>query len=137
MPPNVKADYEEARTILNDSPRGSAALARLCIQKLCAHFGEDAKHLNSSIGNLVASRGLDPRVQKALDAVRIVGNNAVHPGELDLKDDRETASKILNLVNLVVDQMIAQPNHLDSLLGEVATEGELAQIEKRDSNTKK
>jgi hypothetical protein len=35
LPEDIKNDYIEARDILNKSPRGSSALLRLAIQKLC------------------------------------------------------------------------------------------------------
>ena len=84
MPQNVKNDYEEARAIFSQSPRGAAALLRLAIQKLTVSLGENGKDLNESIGNLV-KRGLRADIQKALDVVRVVGNNAVHPGELNVE----------------------------------------------------
>ncbi len=76
-------------------------------------------------------KGLDPRVQKALDIVRITGNNAVHPGELDLRDNRETAEKLFGFLNLIADIMISQPKAIDAVYGDLP-QGALDQIEKRD-----
>jgi len=39
MPEAVKLDYDEARKVFRDSPRSSAALLRLAIQKLCKELG--------------------------------------------------------------------------------------------------
>ena len=132
MPQNIKTDYEEARKILSGSPRGSAALLRLAIQKLCIHLGKKGDNINSDIASLV-SEGLPPKVQQALDIVRVVGNNAVHPGQIDIKDDFETANKLFGLVNLITDVMISQPKHIESLYNTVIPESQRKAIEKRDS----
>ena len=131
LPDDVRADYEEARAILALSPRGAAALLRLAIQKLCKYLGEPGEHLNTDIGNLVA-KGLDPRVQMALDVVRVVGNNAVHPGTIDLRDDRETADKLLELVNLVADVMITQPRHIETMFDSLP-DSQKEQVRRRDN----
>ena len=52
------------------------------------HLELKGKNIDDDIGALV-KRGLDARIQKALDVVRVVGNNAVHPGQIDLRDDNE------------------------------------------------
>lgn len=83
LPEDIVRDFEEARTILNYSPRGAAALLRLSIQKLCAFLGEKGKNIDDDIASLV-SKGLHPLVQKSLDVVRVIGNEAVHPGVIDL-----------------------------------------------------
>lgn len=114
LPDDIKKDYEEARTILTASPRGSAALLRLSIQKLCKHLGEKGKNINEDIGNLVA-KGLHPKIQKSLDIVRVIGNDSVHPGKIDLRDDINTATKLFVLVNLITEVMISQPKEVDEL----------------------
>lgn len=130
MPGEVRRDYDEASVILNQSPRGAAALIRLAIQKLCKELGQPGKNINDDIGALVAG-GLDPRVQQALDAVRVIGNNAVHPGQIDLRDDRATAETLFKLLNLVVDKTISEPKHVAEVYASLP-EGAVKAIEKRD-----
>lgn len=130
MPAAVRADFEEAAAIVNSSPRGAAALLRLAVQKLCAFLGEEGKNVNDDIASLVR-KGLDVRIQQALDIVRVVGNNAVHPGTIDFDDDRNTATSLFGLVNLIVDVLITQPAHIRQVY-EALPPGALAAIERRD-----
>lgn len=130
LPDEILADYREASTILDLSPRGSAALVRLCIQKLCRHLGQPGENINSDIRALVAA-GLDSRIQKALDAVRVIGNNAVHPGSMDLSDDRATAESLFRLLNLIAEKMISEPKHVDEVYA-LLPPGARAAIEARD-----
>jgi len=131
LPEDVLHDYEEARSILDLSPRGAAALLRLSIQKLCSHLGEKGKNIDDDIASLVA-KGLNPLVQKSLDVVRVIGNEAVHPGVMDLKDDRDTATTLFGLVNAIADQMITHPKTVDAMYKKLP-EGKRAAIEKRDT----
>jgi len=130
LPEDICRDFEEARSIVNQSPRGAAALFRLCIQKLCAHLGESGKNINQDIASLV-QKGLNPRIQKSLDIVRVVGNDAVHPGEIDLRDDPDTAVQLAQLTNFIADAMITQPKQIDTLYDSLP-QGKKEQIEKRD-----
>ena len=130
---DVVRDYLEASSILDRSPRGAAALLRLCVQKICRELGGNGRDINADIGQLVAN-GLDKRVQQALDVVRVVGNNAVHPGQIDLRDNRITAEKLFNLVNIIADIMISQPKHLQSMFDDLP-DGYRAAIAKRDAKS--
>lgn len=114
LPEDIIEDFEEARSIVGLSPRGAAALLRLCIQKLCVFLGEKGKKLDDDIASLV-SKNLNPLVQKSLDIVRVIGNEAVHPGVIDLNDDRDTANRLFDLVNSIADQMITHPKTVEEL----------------------
>jgi len=81
---------------------------------LCKDLGEKGKNINDDISNL-AKKGLPIKIQKSLDIVRVIGNNAVHPGLIDIKDDQETANKLFHLINLIVDVMVSQPKEIDKI----------------------
>jgi hypothetical protein len=131
MPAEVAEDYEEARRVYTVSPRSSAALLRLAVQKLCIHLGRPGKNLNNDIGQLVTA-GLPIRVQKALDVVRVIGNNQVHPGTLDVRDNPEIAASLFELVNLIVESLITTEKKINAVFeGLPGTAKE--QIAKRDS----
>ena len=131
LPDDIREDYNEARNIIELSPRGAVALLRLTIQKLCIHLGESGKNINTDIGNLV-KKGLPVKMQKALDSVRVIGNNAVHPGVIDLKDDKETARKLFAFVNIIADVLITQPNEIEKFYEEKVPEKMKEAINKRD-----
>jgi Domain of unknown function (DUF4145) len=95
-PEDVKADFEEARNVFGVSPRSSAALLRLALQKLCKKLGEPGENINKDIGSLV-KKGLPSGVKDALDVVRVVGNNAVHPGEIEVHNEPETVLTLFDL----------------------------------------
>ena len=131
IPANIKDDFIEASKIVQKSPRGSAALSRLVVQKLMADLGESGKDLNADIAALV-KKGLEPEIQKALDIVRVTGNNAVHPGQIDLKDDPGIAVALLQLINLVVERRISAQKRIEEMFSNLPV-GALEQIEKRDA----
>jgi hypothetical protein len=130
LPPAVRTDYEEAARIVDQSPRGAAALLRLAIQKLCILVGEKGTNINDDIASLV-QKGLLPVVQQSLDALRVIGNEAVHPGVMDLNDDRDTAMELFALVNIIADQMISRPKQAQAVYAKLPQHKRDA-IEKRD-----
>lgn len=132
MPEDVKFDYLEARSILSISPRGASALLRLAIQKLCKHLGEKGSNLNNDIAQLV-QKGLPIKLQQALDSVRVIGNFAVHPGQLDLSDDVDTANKLFVFINVIVENQISQPKIIDQFYNSKVPEYLRDEISKRDT----
>ncbi|MBN2316467.1 MAG: DUF4145 domain-containing protein [Sedimentisphaerales bacterium] len=114
LPEEILAVVEESRQILDNSPKGASALLRLAIQMLCKHLGKPGENLNNDIAALV-SDGLNPVVQKSLDVVRVIGNESVHPGSIDLNDDKDIAMRLFDLVNIICEQMITRPKQVQDL----------------------
>lgn len=132
MPQDVQSDYEEAARIYTKSPRGAAALLRLAIQKLMVHLGLPGKNINEDIAALVAA-GLPSQIQQALDVVRVTGNNAVHPGQLDASD-LQVAEQLFPLVNVIVEYRISLPARIQEMYDALPS-GAKDAIEKRDGAT--
>lgn len=130
LPKDCVSDYLEARDIFSKSPRASVALLRLCIQKMMSHLGGKGKNINQDIGKLV-DEGLPSTIQKALDVCRVVGNNAVHPGEINLKDSTKIAQQLFSLINFIIEDRITKPKEIDSLYFNLPESNKNA-IEKRD-----
>lgn len=113
MPDDVKTDYMEAREIVEKSPRAAAALLRLATERLVVHLGGDPNsNINNNIQFLVDNRRLPVRIQRALDYLRVVGNEAVHPGTIDI-DDKNVAISLFNWINDIVTMMITNEKLID------------------------
>lgn len=130
MPTAVHGLYEEARTVSSLSRKSAAALLRLALQLLVDDLEPGKGDINSKIGSLV-QRGLDPQVQQAMDVLRVVGNNAVHPGQIDLDADDELLPALFAMLNLVVEQVVARPKHVAGLFASLPASAQAA-VAKRD-----
>lgn len=115
MPEEVMLDFMEARDVVSHSPRSASALLRKALHRLVNILGEDAENISEAIENL-NKKGLDVKIQKALDSVRVTGEEAVAPSVIDPRDDEKTAIVLFNLLNLIVDVLISQPRMVDNLL---------------------
>lgn len=113
MPEVAKKLYMESAQILQDSPRASAALLRLALQEILNKVvkGGEKNSINDNIG--ILSKEVDKTTQKALDLIRINGNNAVHPGEIQIKE--ETTEYMYKLLNIIVQKLISDKKQIDDL----------------------
>ncbi len=130
IPADCLVEFEEAREICERSPRGAAALLRLCLQKLLVHIGGSGEHIDKDIKYLV-EKGLDPHVQQALDVIRVTGNNAVHPLEMNLEDDQDSVLVLFEMINFIVEELISRPLKTQNRFANLPEKARLA-IEKRD-----
>lgn len=132
LPEAVKIIYLEAASVSSISPRGAAALLRLAVQVLCKNLGGKGKDINADIASLV-KKGLPERVQQALDIVRVTGNHAVHPGQIDV-DDPNVVKNLFELINVITEYTISMPNRINSVYSELPKKA-IESIEKRDKQT--
>ena len=115
MPEEVKIIFEEARKISQYSARAAAGLLRVCVEKLTEELGEKDGKLNTRIANLVKN-GLQLEIQRALDVVRVIGNNELHPGQIDMNDTKTTLYLLFDIVNNTVQRMITDKNALTKMV---------------------
>ncbi|MBU0529298.1 DUF4145 domain-containing protein, partial [bacterium] len=94
-------------------------------------LGEKGKNINDDIKALV-KKGLNPKIQKSLDILRITGNNAVHPGEIDIEEEPAKVLKLFELINIIAEKMITEPKEIDSLYNDLPEKAKEA-VEKRDN----
>jgi hypothetical protein len=134
MGEDIQALYIEASKIVVDSPKGATALLRLALQLSLKQLGKPGENINADIKDLVA-KGLSPKIQQALDLLRVVGNNAVHPGQIDLNDGRDIALKLFHVLNFIADEMITKPKELELLYADVVPDETKQHINKRDGKS--
>lgn len=123
--------YQEAGEIYGKSPRAACALLRLAIDRLCNELGEKDRDIDKNIASLV-EKGLPQKVQQALDVVRVVGNKAVHPGQIAFDvDNIDTAVTLFRLINMIVNNTITEPKEIDGYFQQLPNSAKEA-VAKRD-----
>lgn len=136
MPDDIKEDYLEAASIYQKSPRGAVALLRLGLQKLCVHLGGEGKNINADLAKLAEDELVSKKLIRSADIIRIVGNNAVHPGTISDDDFEDVSFKLFALINMIVQQGITEPKEVDNMFGSLP-EGPRQAAENRDKPKQK
>jgi len=115
VPDIFAQDYLEACLVLADSSKASAALSRRCLQSLLENVAKVKKdNLNNEIEEVLGNNSLPSFLSKPLDAVRNIGNFAVHPikstntGEI-VDVEPEEAEWLLDVLEGLFDFYFVQP----------------------------
>lgn len=134
MPPEVMEIYNEARSVLNLSPRSSAALLRLGLEKLLPYLGAKKGNINQMIKQLVQERKVIGKLQEAMDTLRVVGNDAVHPGLIDLegRDNRDVSLALFKILNFIVAETLESDETINELYS-LIPEGPMKGIKDREN----
>lgn len=119
-PPNqdlrddIKEDYNEARNILDYSPRAACAILRLALDKLMTQVGFD-KHISTKKRKGSIKNDLDNLLGKTLDKLRVKGKTQVETGKIDDTDDKAVAMGLFELINLITELEISQSTKIKKL----------------------
>ena len=114
MPEQIREDYLEARDLVTLSPRSACVLLRLCVEKICNEKVPGREDLNKKIRKMV-EQGLDSRIEKSMDSIRVIGGQAVHPLEMDLKDDTHVATTLFRIVNYISEWAYTREKVINSI----------------------
>ena len=76
------------------------------------------------------------KIQQALDTIRVIGNNAIHPGKIDVKDNLEIAHSLFKLLNFISEKMIKDNKEIENIFSSLPKDAKEA-IQKRDSKDAK
>ncbi|EKL1317657.1 DUF4145 domain-containing protein [Campylobacter lari] len=131
MPENVKEIYEEAFLVLSNSPRAACALLRLALQELMKYLKENVQIYNGlknrninedieeiiNIGNFYQEQ--KEMFEEAMNSIRLIGNKASHPSELDINDNSEIANTLFEMINFIVGEIITKPKEREERLNKL------------------
>lgn len=142
MPDKVREIYEEASLVLGDSPRASCALLRLALQELMRYLKDNVEgydglkieNLNQDIKEVINignfHQAEKETIEEAMNSVRLIGNSAVHPSELDINDNPEIANILFEMINFIVGEIITKPKELQEKLNKIKKTIEISKDKK-------
>lgn len=106
VPVQIRNDYVEAVTIINDSPKAAATLLRRCLQGMIRDYWcINKRTLKEEIDELQSK--VTPSQWKAIDSLRKIGNIGAHMEKdinLIIEIDQGEASKLASLIELLIDK---------------------------------
>lgn len=134
MPDDVKEVYQEASSVFEHSPRAASALLRLALERLLPQVGAEKDSINNMIAQLAREKKIMKKTKEAMDSLRIIGNDAVHVGEMIFdkdRDEKKVALSLFRLLNRIVNETIESENELQEIYNGLP-ENKLNGIKQRD-----
>lgn len=134
MPEPARSAYNEARRVAAGSQRAARALLRLAVELIVRDLAKEEGNLNELIGVLVRDGSVRMPTQRAMDIVRVHGNNAVHPGKIN-DDDQVSVESLFMLANMIVEDTYQHEAALEEFY-KTLPQGSRDAIERRDGQPK-
>jgi hypothetical protein len=106
IPPEIQKIYEEARAVAPHSLRAANALLRTVLEKMVIGNGGEGAKLYHKIKNLADKNVITGQWAETLQNVRILGNEAAHPGEINFDEEVDAAftNSIFSCINAFAQQ---------------------------------
>lgn len=79
----------------------------------------------------LVANGLPKTLQKTMNIVRVIGDEVVHPGEINIDDNKNMAIAMFRFMNSIIEKIIVEPKEIDDLYKMMPIE-KLKGIENRD-----
>lgn len=121
MPENVKEVFREAQEIMGASPRASCALLRVGLERLLKQLPDAPA--KGTLYERINALPIPSTLRPMADALREVGNSAVHSEEIDLSQSNEEARRIAELLseflNQLAETMLIRPSRASRLVAMV------------------
>ena len=135
IPQQIRQDYEEATSILNDCPKAAATLYRRCLQGMIRDFwGISKNRLVDEIKDL--EKKIPVMQWNAIDALRKIGNIGAHM-EKDVNTivdiDEGEAEKLGKLIELLMEKWYIARHDEEALLQDITAISEEKQEEQKVS----
>lgn len=125
IPSYIIQDYKEAYDILELSPKASATLSRRCLQSMIRDKWEvNKRNLYSEIDAIKDK--IDPKIWKAIDSVRSIGNIGAHmEKDTNLIIDIEPweAENLIKLIEILIKTWYIDEHERNILLNEIIETG--------------
>jgi Domain of unknown function (DUF4145) len=109
MPKKVKDIYNKARNVFPISHESSSAMLRLALEELLMTIDNSSKSISEKIDRLIKKGQFPIEAIQAMDSIRVFGNEAVHPGKIQLDEPEEVALFLFELMNDIVEETISKP----------------------------
>ena len=125
IPEIYRADYIEAKAVLEISPKASGAISRRLLQNILQdEVGIKGTNLSKQIDSFLELPNVPSHLSKSVDAIRNIGNFAAHPnketktGEIITVEPGE-ADWLLEVLLSLCDFLFVQPKRIEKRRNEL------------------